>query len=218
MSMPFQKALKLPATMPDRIVNEAPPSRDAVTISCTCFECELVKTLVNSGISTAASVPQLMIVASCHHNSGSAVSPTFRSLMSSQLMKYEVVMQRIEAIQISRVSGCSKSNSLRPAYFFSEIPWLMKYETPDMKSIRNRMAKIQTMSLAWRSACVCGIASVMNEIRATPVTPYVSKPSAVGPTESPALSPVQSAMTPGLRGSSSLTLKTIFMRSDPMSA
>jgi hypothetical protein len=43
-------------------------------------------------------------------------------------------------------------------------------------------------------------ASAMNEISATPVTPYVSKPSAVGPTESPALSPVQSAMTPGLRG------------------
>src|SRR6516164_1760504 len=62
------------------------------------------------------------------------------------------------------------------------------------------------------------MASVMKEMSATPVTPYVSKPSAVGPTESPALSPVQSAMTPGLRGSSSLTLKTIFMRSEPMSA
>ena len=63
-----------------------------------------------------------------------------------------------------------------------------------------------------------GTASRMNEMSATPVTPYVSKPSALGPTESPALSPVQSAMTPGLRASSSLTLKTIFMRSEPMSA
>src|SRR6187455_2310214 len=62
------------------------------------------------------------------------------------------------------------------------------------------------------------MARVMNEIKATPVTPYVSKPSAVGPTESPALSPVQSAMTPGLRGSSSLTLNTIFIKSEPMSA
>src|SRR6266446_3628236 len=61
-------------------------------------------------------------------------------------------------------------------------------------------------------------ASVMKEISATPVTPYVSKPSAVGPTESPALSPVQSAMTPGFFGSSSGSLKTIFIRSDPMSA
>src|SRR6185295_10475693 len=58
----------------------------------------------------------------------------------------------------------------------------------------------------------------MKVMRATPVTPYVSNPSAVGPTESPALSPVQSAMTPGLRGSSSGRLKTIFMRSAPMSA
>ncbi len=53
---------------------------------------------------------------------------------------------------------------------------------------------------------------------ATPVTPYVSNPSADGPTESPALSPVQSAITPGFRASSSLILKTIFMRSAPMSA
>ena len=68
--MPIQKALKLPATRPERIVSDAPPSRDAVTISCTCLECELVKTLVNSGISTAASVPQLMIEANCHHSCG----------------------------------------------------------------------------------------------------------------------------------------------------
>src|SRR5947207_547323 len=61
-------------------------------------------------------------------------------------------------------------------------------------------------------------ASARNAINATPVTPYVSKPSAVGPTESPALSPVQSAMTPGFFGSSSGSLKTIFIRSDPMSA
>ncbi len=55
-------------------------------------------------------------------------------------------------------------------------------------------------------------------MRATPVTPYVSNPSAVGPTLSPALSPVQSAITPGFLGSSSFILKTIFMRSDPISA
>ena len=72
--------MKLPATMPDRIVSDAPPSREAVTISCTCCECELVNTLVNSGISTAASVPQLMIVASCHqrwsHTFGNPASST----------------------------------------------------------------------------------------------------------------------------------------------
>src|SRR5881398_2333424 len=59
-------------------------------------------------------------------------------------------------------------------------------------------------------------ASARNAINATPVTPYVSKPSAVGPTESPALSPVQSAITPGFFGSSSGSLKTIFIGSDLM--
>src|SRR5204862_2409917 len=101
MSMPFQKALKLPATSPDKIVSDAPPSREAVTISCTCLECELVNTFVNSGISTAASVPQLMIEASCHHKlSSTAFSSGLTqpsggvvpmSLSSSQLIPYDVV-------------------------------------------------------------------------------------------------------------------------------
>src|SRR5437868_12370017 len=99
MSMPFQKALKLPATMPDRIVSDAPPSRDAVTISCTCLECELVKTLVNSGINTAASVPQLMMVARCHQRLGNGLPMTVMSWSRSQLMPYEVLMHRTEAIQ-----------------------------------------------------------------------------------------------------------------------
>src|SRR5438270_9822948 len=134
MSMPFQKALKLPATIPERIVSDAPPSREAVTISWTCLECELVNTLVNSGMSTAASVPQLMIVANCHHNWSRALDTTTtstnlstcRSLISSQLIRYEVEMHRIDAIQIRRVSGASKLNSFSPPYCFSEIAWLME--------------------------------------------------------------------------------------------
>ena len=135
MSRPIQKALKLPATKPDRIVSDAPPSRDAVTTSCTCLEWELVNALVNSGMSTAASVPQLMIVASCHHRFGSVVQNSLASgrcttiltsLRSSQLIPNDVVMQRMDAIQIRRVNGCSKSKCFRPAYFFSEIAWLMK--------------------------------------------------------------------------------------------
>src|SRR3954468_11395927 len=108
MRPPIQNALKLPATMPDRIVSDGPPSREAVTISWTCLECELVKTLVNSGISTAARVPQLMMVASCHHRFGYVVSPTLSSLplIRSQLMPNEVLMHRMEAIQMSRVKGC----------------------------------------------------------------------------------------------------------------
>ena len=78
------------------------------------------------------------------------------------------------------------------------------------------MTKIHVRSLTWISGL--WTASRMKTMRATPVTPYVSNPSALGPTESPALSPVQSAMTPGFLASSSLILKTIFIRSDPMSA
>ena len=77
-------------------------------------------------MSTAASVPQLMIVASCHHRFGKAVIPlavsTVRSRMSSQLIPNEVVMHRMDAIQMRRVSGCSKSNSFNPRYLASEIP------------------------------------------------------------------------------------------------
>src|SRR5436305_13250083 len=113
MSIAFQNALKLPATRPERIVRDAPPSREAVTISATCLECELVKTLVNSGISTAASVPQLMIEASWNHNwcQNGASATGFMSRISSQLMRYEVEMHRIEAIQSSRVSGARKLKS-----------------------------------------------------------------------------------------------------------
>src|SRR6516225_1792321 len=151
MSRPFQNALKFPATMPDRMVSDGPPSRDAVTISWTCLECELVKTLVNSGISTAARVPQLMMVASCHQRFSVLVESTpgtDNPRIKSQLMKNDVLMHRIAAIQMRRVSGSSKLNSVRPAYCRSEIAWLTKYDTPDMKSIKKRIAKIQTMSLA----------------------------------------------------------------------
>src|SRR5262249_31938777 len=163
------KALKLPATIPLRIVRDVPPSRDAVTISWTCLECELVKTLVNSGMSTAARVPQLIIVASCHQSLPvvSAATPgTVRSLISSQLIKNDVLMQRMDAIQMRRVRGSSKLNSFSPLYCFSEIAWLTKYDTPDMKSIRKRIAKIQTISLAWRSAFSRVMARVMKAINA----------------------------------------------------
>src|ERR1700738_2698933 len=93
---------------------------------------------------------------------------------------------------------------------------LMKYAAALATSMTMRMTKIQTRS--W--TCTVGLFTPrrMKVISATPVTPYVSNPSALGPTESPALSPVQSAITPGFRASSSLILKTIFIRSEPMSA
>jgi len=116
----------------------------------------------------------------------------------------------------SEVSGASKFMRLAAPYFARATPSLMRYDTPLATIIRTRIAKIHTRSCTCTAGCLT--ASRMNEIRATPVTPYVSNPSALGPTESPALSPVQSAMTPGLRASSSLMLNSIFMRSEPMSA
>jgi hypothetical protein len=119
-------------------------------------------------------------------------------------------------IHTSDVSGASKFISFAEPYFALAIAPLRKYEKELDTSIITRMTKIHT------SSCTCTVGSFtpsrMNVISATPVTPYVSNPSAEGPTESPALSPVQSAITPGLRASSSLILKTIFIRSDPISA
>ena len=69
MTSPFQKAEKLPATIPEMMLSEAPASRLASTISCTCLDFDEVKILVNSGISAAARVPQLMMTESFHHRS-----------------------------------------------------------------------------------------------------------------------------------------------------
>ena len=75
-TMPFQKALKLPATIPERMVREAPPSREAVTTSCTWRELELVNALVSSGMMAAANVPKLMMEARRHHISPEMLAET----------------------------------------------------------------------------------------------------------------------------------------------
>ena len=53
----------MPATKPERIFSEGPPSFEALTTSATCLDLGLVKILVNSGINAAPRVPILMIVA-----------------------------------------------------------------------------------------------------------------------------------------------------------
>ena len=75
--MPIQNALKLPAVRPARTLSDAPPSRDAVTISRTCPDSVEVKTFTNSGITAPASVPQVMMSDSFHH---SVVSPPSRGI------------------------------------------------------------------------------------------------------------------------------------------
>ena len=77
---PIQNAEKLPATRPARMLSEAPPSREAVTISLTCVDSVEVKTLTSSGMIAPASVPQVMIVASFHHSVPSPARSGTRAL------------------------------------------------------------------------------------------------------------------------------------------
>ena len=65
-AIPSQYALKFPATSPDRMFREAPPSRADVTTSRTCPDSVDVKILTNSGMIAPASVPQVMTVDSFH--------------------------------------------------------------------------------------------------------------------------------------------------------
>src|SRR5256885_6534791 len=64
---PNQYAEKLPATKPERIPSDAPPSRADVTTSFVCRDSTEVKTFTSSGIIAPASVPHEIIVASFHH-------------------------------------------------------------------------------------------------------------------------------------------------------
>src|SRR4051794_37375517 len=136
-----------------------------------------------------ASVPQVMIAESFHHI---VVSPPSSGIRSLEAMNVTAT-EKIDVIQTSDVSGCSKLKLSAFLYFAEAMALLIQYESAEVMIISTRMTKIQTRS------CVCTVpfctARRMNVMSATPVTPYVSKPSAVGPTESPALSPVQSAMT-----------------------
>src|SRR5579862_3373232 len=192
--------------------SDAPPSCAEITTSFTCRDSVEVNTFTSSGISAPASVPQEIMVESFHH--------CVLSEPSIGMMKYEIryvsAIDTMEVIQTSEVSGASKFISAAEPYFALAIAPFRKYDSALDTSIITRITKIHT------SNCTCTLGSFtprrMNVISATPVTPYVSNPSADGPTESPALSPVQSAITPGLRASSSLILKTIFIRSEPMSA
>src|ERR671912_1733927 len=68
MLRPIQYALKLPATNPDRMLSDGPPSREEVTTSFTWLDSTDVKTLTSSGMIAPASVPQVMIDDSFHHS------------------------------------------------------------------------------------------------------------------------------------------------------
>src|SRR5262245_30936391 len=117
---PFQKHEKLPATSPDRMVSDAPPSREAVTISATWRECDEVNTLVSSGITAAASVPQEMITDSFHHRPGATASRWPRMSFDTANV---TTIDRSEVIHTRLVSGASKSIFDLPAFWLRAITW-----------------------------------------------------------------------------------------------
>src|SRR5512143_1658699 len=101
--MPSQNALKLPATRPDRMLSDAPPSRDEVTTSRTCRDSVDVKTFTNSGMIAPAKVPQVITLDSCHH---SVPSPRSGNIRYETM--YVSTTDMIEVNHTRNVSGASK--------------------------------------------------------------------------------------------------------------
>src|SRR5512143_4314701 len=103
MMRPIQYAEKLPAVRPARTCSDAPPSRDAVTTSFTCFDSVEVKILTASGMMAPASVPQLMIIDSFHQRLSFPPMLGMSSFETTNVMTTEM----IDVIHTSDVSGCS---------------------------------------------------------------------------------------------------------------
>src|SRR5690606_38772086 len=105
-TIPSQKAEKLPATSPERMLSEAPPSREEDTTSRTCAECVDVNTLTISGMMAPARVPQVMTSESCHQRS---VFPARSGITTFDTTNVSATDRR-EVSQTSEVSGASKLN------------------------------------------------------------------------------------------------------------
>src|ERR1700693_2610547 len=101
--MPSQYALKLPATSPDRIFSDAPPSFDDETTSFTCAESTDVKIFTSSGITAPASVPHVITVESFHHIVG---SPPISGIMKYET-RYVAPIDRKDVSQTRVVNGVS---------------------------------------------------------------------------------------------------------------
>src|SRR5437660_6844989 len=163
--MPSQKALKFPATNPGRMLSDAPPCCEEVTISCTCRECMEVNTFTSSGMIAPARVPQVITSDSFHHSVGSPPRSGIKARDTTNVS----MIDTIEVSQTSVVSGASKFILSTFAYRALAIASLMKYDSPEATIIMTRITKIQTSSWTLTSGVLT--ASRMNEISATPVTP-----------------------------------------------
>src|SRR5579862_5817739 len=140
MVRPSQYAEKFPATKPERIPSDAPPSFAEVTTSFTCRESTDVKAFTNSGITAPANVPQEIIEASFHH---CEVSPPRVGMMRYETA-YVAAIETIDVIQTSDVNGVSKFILSALPYLALAIALLMKYARALATSIMMRITNIQT--------------------------------------------------------------------------
>src|ERR671921_570892 len=101
--MPSQNALKLPATRPDRMLSDGPPSRDDVTTSFTWRDSVDVNTFTNSGMIAPASVPHVMTLDSFHQS-----EPSPRSGIIIYDTTYVRITEMMDVNQTRNVSGASK--------------------------------------------------------------------------------------------------------------
>src|ERR1043165_5076430 len=109
MQRPIQNAEKLPATKPDKMFGDAPPCLEQLVTSRTCLQLVLTNTLVNSGITAPATVPQLIITESTHHRAGCATPLASTKFPSSILLAINVMtMDTADVIQTRCVNGASK--------------------------------------------------------------------------------------------------------------
>src|SRR5262245_25998304 len=102
-TIPNQNALKFPATKPDRMLSDAPPSCDDLTTSRTCADLTEVKTFTNSGMMAPASVPQVITSDSFHH---SVVSPPMLGISSADARNVSAT-DTTDVSHTSVVSGAS---------------------------------------------------------------------------------------------------------------
>src|SRR5580704_477720 len=107
---PIQNAEKFPATKPERMFSDAPPCLEQLVTSRTCRDLVLTKTLVNSGITAPATVPQLMIMDRTHQRFWLTPlsTPSMAKSPSNNLLATNVIpMDTAEVIQTRCVSGAS---------------------------------------------------------------------------------------------------------------
>src|SRR5438270_10987409 len=104
MVRPSQYAEKFPATKPERMPSDAPPSSADLTTSFTWRDSVEVKTFTSSGMTAPASVPHEIMDDSFHHRVGSPP----RLGMMIQEIKYVRPMEMSEVSHTREVSGASK--------------------------------------------------------------------------------------------------------------